>query len=174
IITALTNVSANENELFTLQVVANDPDGDALTYSLTEYPEGMEISATDSIRWTPGFTQSGDYTVNVKVTDGRGGETTVSFSLTVIDVPNEYCMNNPFPNPFKQITTIEYSLPKETYVLIAIYNISGQAVCVLKDEVQSIGYYSIKWNAKDMPSGQYFCNFKSKKFTKTKKMVLVK
>jgi len=173
-ITALTNGSVNENELFTLQVVANDPDGDALTYSLTEFPEGMAISATGTINWAPDYTQSGDHPVTVKVTDGRGGETTESFTLTVIDVPYEYCVNNPFPNPFNHGTTIEYSLPEETHVLITIYNISGQAVCVLKDEVQSTGYYSIKWSAKDMPSGQYICNLKTKKFTKTKKMLLLK
>jgi len=80
-----------------------------------------------------------------------------------------------YPNPFNPATTIEYSIPLDGHVTLAIYNASGQTVGVLKDDdYQTAGYYSITWNAANMPSGLYFCTLKANGFTETRKMALVK
>ncbi|MBA7519200.1 hypothetical protein ES705_11275 [subsurface metagenome] len=56
---------------YTYDVDATDPDGDALTYSLTTFPGGMAINfQTGVITWTPGTGQVGDHPVTVVVTDG--------------------------------------------------------------------------------------------------------
>ncbi len=68
---------------YSYQVVATDPDGDALTYQLTQAPSGMTVSATGLIAWTPTAAQTGPQSVSLDVTDGRGGKATQTFTVTV-------------------------------------------------------------------------------------------
>ncbi|MBT4485214.1 MAG: T9SS type A sorting domain-containing protein [Candidatus Latescibacteria bacterium] len=79
-----------------------------------------------------------------------------------------------YPNPFNASTTIEYTLSRFTHATVTIYNISGQAVVVLKDEHQQAGKHTITWNAEDIPSGLYFCTMKANGISETKKMLLLK
>ena len=84
-ITPISNLEINENELFTQQVEATDPDDDVLTYSILYFPDGMVISETGEISWTPDYTQSGHYVISVRVNDGKM-TTSESFSLAVNNV----------------------------------------------------------------------------------------
>lgn len=69
---------------FTYDVVAIDPDGDPLAYSLDESPNGMSVSAiAGTIRWTPTADQLGARSVVVRVIDGQGGFATQSFTINV-------------------------------------------------------------------------------------------
>ena len=87
--------------------------------------------------------------------------------------PEDYSLTNS-PNPFNPTTTIEYSIPKETRVVLKIYNITGQEIAVLRDFIESAGSHSVIWDAKGMPSGVYFCSMKAEGYTGTKKMMLVR
>ena len=76
--------SGSEGSLYGYDVQASDPDGDALTYSLTTSPAGMTIDpTTGAIQWTPGHDQTGDHLVEVLVADGKGGSDTQSWTITV-------------------------------------------------------------------------------------------
>ena len=88
--------------------------------------------------------------------------------------PAGFSLSNNYPNPFNPSTTIEYSIPQDSHVILTIYNVSGQRISVLKDAFQTAGNYSVTWNATGVPSGLYFCNLKANGFTKTREMVLVK
>ncbi len=84
--TAATTRSAEEETEFWLDVDATDEDSDTLTYSISTYPTSMVInSSTGNITWTPTNTQAIAYThaVVVNVSDGNGGEDTLSFNVTV-------------------------------------------------------------------------------------------
>ncbi len=75
-------------ERYEYAVVANDPDGDALTYSLNQAPEGMTIEGTTGlISWDPSIDQQGEQVVAIRVEDGRGGAVGQAYTVTVI-VPN--------------------------------------------------------------------------------------
>jgi len=79
-----TSTNATEKQLYTYDVNATDPDNDALTYSLTNAPAGMNIdSASGLISWTPAVGQAGSYTVAILVEDLRGGTATQNFTLNV-------------------------------------------------------------------------------------------
>lgn len=62
--------------------MAVDDDGDRLTYSIDTGPPNMTIDdATGKVAWTPSST--GDFTVRIKVSDGRGGEAVQEFTVHV-------------------------------------------------------------------------------------------
>jgi hypothetical protein len=84
-ITSTPSTAATEEMLYSYQVQAGDIDaGDTLIYSLTTAPSGMMIDANIGlISWTPIVDQAGTHNVVVLVSDGNGGTTTQSFTVTV-------------------------------------------------------------------------------------------
>ena len=64
-------------------VKVSDPDGEPLTYSLTQAPDGMEIDELGRITWTPDATNLGVNPVEITITDSRGGTVTQTFNITV-------------------------------------------------------------------------------------------
>lgn len=89
-------------------------------------------------------------------------------------IPSEYGLAQNYPNPFNPATTISYQLPKDELVELKIYNLLGQEVSTLVNELQEAGYYDIKFDASSLPSGIYFYKLKAGKFTAVKKMILMK
>jgi len=83
-----------------------------------------------------------------------------------------------YPNPFNSSTTISFYLDKQAEVNITIYNVLGQKVFTLNQNMLS-GQNRIEWNAKDnsgmdLPSGIYFYNLKTKEFSETKKLIFLR
>ena len=103
-------------------------------------------------------------------------------------LPETWNLSQNYPNPFNPTTTIQYALPQgdrrlETgdgiYTTLKIYNILGQEVETLVDEVKEAGYYSVTWDGKDdsgrdVSSGVYFYRLMAGNFTATKRMVLMR
>ncbi len=84
-----------------------------------------------------------------------------------------------YPNPFNPVTNIAYSINETGNVTIDVYNLKGQLVKSLVDEVIEIGDHIVTWNGRDnsnksVSSGVYFYKMKSSNFTSTKKMILIK
>ncbi len=112
---------------------------------------------------------------NIRICEQEG-------SVTLIDdleVPREYSLQQNYPNPFNPTTTIAFSLPQNSMVSLKIYDILGNEIRILIDEVQPAGTHSIVWEGKDdrglqVASGIYFCRFKSEGFTETKRMILIR
>lgn len=84
VITSTPTTGANAKTEYSYQVLAHDPDGDLLTYTLEEGPAGMEISPAGKITWTPTEDLIGrTFTVKLKVEDGYGGRASQEYELTV-------------------------------------------------------------------------------------------
>ena len=84
-----------------------------------------------------------------------------------------------FPNPFNPVTTIKYNLSKQENVSLRVYNIRGQLVRTLVDEVQEGGSYSVVWSGesdsgRNMASGLYFYRFEAGEYRAVRRMVLLK
>lgn len=104
----------------------------------------------------------------------------------VSELPTVFALNQNYPNPFNPSTQIKYALPKESAVTLRIYNVLGQEVVTLVDNVpKSAGYYTVLWNGRNrsgsqVASGIYFYRIEAKPtngeatFTDLKKMVLLK
>jgi hypothetical protein len=94
-------------------------------------------------------------------------------------LPLTFSLSQNYPNPFNPQTVIQYALPHEGHVNILVYNVLGQKVKVLKDEVEEAGYKTLTWDGKDetgseVASGIYFYRLQAKNFVKCKKMLLLK
>jgi len=79
-----------------------------------------------------------------------------------------------YPNPFNSSIAIAYDLNAKTSVRIAVYNLLGQEIKVLREGIQQPGSYRIIWNARDCPSGIYFCRVKTTDFSQAIRMVLLR
>ncbi|MDP2209925.1 MAG: choice-of-anchor D domain-containing protein [Bacteroidota bacterium] len=98
-----------------------------------------------------------------------------------VAIPKEFALEQNYPNPFNPTTTIKYALPDEAKVTINIFNILGQKVETLIDDIQSAGYKDIKWNTKSLASGIYYyrleatsVNNPSQRFIQIRKMILLR
>jgi len=90
-----------------------------------------------------------------------------------------FSLSENYPNPFNPETDISFSLPERTQVSLIIYNILGEKVKTLVNEVMEPGAHTAHWNGKDesgssVASGIYFYRLKAKSFDQTMKMVLMK
>jgi len=84
---SMPSAQAPVDQLYSYIVVAEDIDGDNLTYTLAIHPSGMTINATNgAISWTPTSSQVGDHEVVINVSDGRSGSASQSFTAIVTDV----------------------------------------------------------------------------------------
>jgi len=84
-----------------------------------------------------------------------------------------------YPNPFNPTTTIAYSVKEAAPVKLEIYNIKGQKVRTLVNDVMTAGNHSVVWNGhddngKNVGSGVYFYRMTTPKFSSTQKMLLMK
>lgn len=90
------------------------------------------------------------------------------------NIPTTYELNQNYPNPFNPTTTISYSIPREGNVTLKIYNMLGQEVKSLVNEIKNVGNYRVSFDASSLSSGVYFYRIQSGEFMMTKKMVLIK
>jgi len=89
-------------------------------------------------------------------------------------IPTTYAIYQNYPNPFNPTTIIEYQVPEQSHILLKIYNLLGQEIASLVDEVKIAGRYSIEWIAEGTPSGIYLYRLTAGDFTQTKRMTLIK
>ena len=93
--------------------------------------------------------------------------------------PYRWSLSHNYPNPFNPSTTILYSLATRSHVTITIYNVLGQEVNVIVDDVKSAGEYDASWDGADfggrgVASGIYFYRLSADAHTETAKMVLLR
>jgi hypothetical protein len=97
-------------------------------------------------------------------------------------IPTDFYLSDNYPNPFNPTTVIEYSIP-EVYdnipVLLDVYNVLGQKVRTLVDDIQNSGFYTVRWDGTNehgtsVASGLYIYVLRAGDFTDRKKMMLTK
>jgi hypothetical protein len=98
----------------------------------------------------------------------------IANSLITTVAPESFSLSQNYPNPFNPSTIINYSVAKDGFVSLKIYNNIGQQVAELMNGVQAAGEYNALFNAIGLPSGVYFYKLEANGFADTKKMILVK
>ncbi len=94
--------------------------------------------------------------------------------VEVIEFPNRFALHPAFPNPFNPVTTISYDVLDDGFVTINIYNVSGQKVASLVNDVQTAGKHQAGWYPNNIPSGIYFCKMTTGKNVFTQKLLYLK
>ena len=141
-------------------------DGDVLegtpfrenTYGLFVFEWGdstqsVQLSLTTSVKDQPGFT---------------------------VITPDDYQLQQNFPNPFNPETNIQFSLPLNKAVSLKIYNSVGQEVrTLLANESLPQGTHTVRWDSRDnqgnqVASGVYLYKLVFGNFSKSKTMTLVR
>ena len=91
-------------------------------------------------------------------------------------IPDKYLLNQNYPNPFNPGTIISYSIPKNEFVTLKIYDISGKEVTTIVNSYQIAGSYNINFSIDNykLSSGIYFYSLKTKDFDQTRKMIYLK
>lgn len=89
--------------------------------------------------------------------------------------PYSYFLFNNYPNPFNPTTTITYEIAVVGHVDLKVYDVLGQRVATLVNEVQTPGRYSVKFDGSRFASGVYFFRLTtSNGFQQVRKMLLEK
>ncbi|OGU37221.1 MAG: hypothetical protein A2315_03975 [Ignavibacteria bacterium RIFOXYB2_FULL_35_12] len=121
-----------------------------------------------------GFTSSygaGDKDVWLLHTDLNG---TVGIEDKISGTANAYILEQNYPNPFNPTTTIQFSVPKQSFVTLRIYDILGKNIMKLVDDELQPGEYKINFDADNLSSGIYFYQLNSSEFVSVRKMMLIR
>jgi hypothetical protein len=93
--------------------------------------------------------------------------------------PVEFSLEQNYPNPFNPVTIIRYSLLSKSLVRLKVYNLLGEEVTTLINELKEAGSYEVEFNShsgsvRNLPSGVYLYRINAGEYTATKKMILLK
>jgi hypothetical protein len=96
-----------------------------------------------------------------------------------VQIPGEFVLRAPYPNPFNPSVNIEFELPQPENVTVVIYDLLGRAVKQLVNGYQPAGSHRLVWNGKtadnkNAPSGMYFVRAQVRDFSMVKKMMLMR
>ena len=103
-----------------------------------------------------------------------------SNGLRNAEIPETFELAQNFPNPFNPATTIKFGLPEKSPVFLIIYNILGEAVATLINNVDmEAGWHLMVWDGKDhagnaVSSGLYLYQLRTGDTVLTRKMMLIK
>jgi hypothetical protein len=92
--------------------------------------------------------------------------------------PLSFQLYQNYPNPFNSLTNIVFEIPVDTRVSIDLFNVLGQKIVNLTDQIYSPGIHRLTWSARDatetvVSSGMYFLRMKTSGYEKVNKMLLL-
>ncbi len=89
-------------------------------------------------------------------------------------LPANFILEQNYPNPANPSTIINYSLPYGRFITLDVYNTLGIEIKSLVKGYKSAGNHSVIFNADDVPSGVYLYTLRAGKFSKTRKLLVLK
>jgi hypothetical protein len=118
--------------------------------------------------------EEGNYTYRLKQIDFDGTYTYSSEVSVEVELPLEYTLEQNYPNPFNPTTTINYAIAEDGFVKLAVYNMLGEEVATIVNNIQKAGRYEVNFNASGLSSGVYIYRIETTNFTSSKKLMLMK
>lgn len=89
-------------------------------------------------------------------------------------IPGNVVLDQNFPNPFNPSTTIGYSIPEKSWVILTVHDVIGRLVKTLIDEVRTSGAHTVVFDASDLPAGSYFYRLATGSTLLTRRLTVLK
>lgn len=91
-----------------------------------------------------------------------------------INIPEHLTLFQNYPNPFNPTTTIQFTIPVRGNVKLKVFDLLGNEVATLVNEIKEPGSYNVIFDGSKLSSGVYFCSLFSTGMVKTRKLILLK
>jgi hypothetical protein len=179
------NTINHSNGKYANQISANGSDAFNILHFWLKPDEHPAIRAIHNGMFGTGkvvFTTFGFETISAEEVRSIFAEKVINWLNLPTDVevdpslnpPVDFSLSQNFPNPFNPTTSIKFSVPETTPVTIKVYDVLGNEIAVLLDEVKDAGTYKIAYNATETASGVYFYQIKASGFVAVKKMSILR
>jgi len=158
----------------------NQPEGGSSEWEKIAFIQGNGNTTWHSIyTYADLKLQSGTYQYRIKQIDYNGNYEYFDLAGSVlIDNPRVFSVGQNYPNPSNPKSKIEFELPVSGLVSIKLYNMLGEEVSIIINEMKEAGYYSAEFDGSNLASGVYVYRIvaegNGQRFSGTKKMILVK
>jgi hypothetical protein len=86
----------------------------------------------------------------------------------------DFSLSQNYPNPFNPVTKIQFSIPKNEFVTLKVFDVLGKEVAVLINEAKPAGVYDAYFDASKLSSGVYFYKLETSSFSDVKRMIVTK
>ena len=119
------------------------------------------------------------YRKTIRVLEYTGATGLVDQNYNII-TPEDYKLENNYPNPFNPTTTINFALPIQNKISLKIYDMLGKEIATLiNNEVYEKGNFEVSWDGTNnqgykVASGNYIATLIYGNFSKSIKMTLLK
>jgi photosystem II stability/assembly factor-like uncharacterized protein len=117
---------------------------------------------------------NGIYLYRLKQIDFDGSFEYSKIVEVQIEIPNEFSLEQNFPNPFNPSTIISWQSSVAGHQTIKVYDVLGNEAVTLVNEFKPAGKHQVKFNAEGFSSGVYFYTIIADGFVKTRKMIILK
>ena len=151
----------------------------SISGGLSPYPRDYIIDRDGVVRYT-----NTEYDVRTMelIIEGLLEYHQTGIEEETIYIPSEYRLEQNYPNPFNPTTDIRCQIADSRFPIhttLTVYNILGQEIRILVDEIMQPGTYTITWDGKDhkdnqVASGFYFYRLSAGDFADTRRMVLLR
>jgi len=100
--------------------------------------------------------------------------TEMAVSISTDQIPDQFTLEQNFPNPFNPVTQIRFALTEQSDVRLTVYNMLGQRVAVLVNERKPAGWHTVTFDASELSSGIYLYQIRAGENTAIRKFTLLK
>ena len=153
---------------------------------------GVFLSTNNGASWTPIGLTNKDITSIAVSPNGKGdtnlfagtysdgvwrrplSEIVTSVERLSPDFPAHFSLEQNYPNPFNPTTNIGFRIVNRGFVSLKVYDVLGNEVAILVNEVKPAGIYEVTWNAGNLSSGVYFYKLQAGSYDETKRMLMMK
>ncbi len=142
------------------------------------------VAETGASSWNDPEIGPWGFHYQVSAVDHAGNESLTTQTEMVSDIPGPgnqaiFALKNAVPNPFNPMTSIEYTLPERSSVVLKIYDVSGREIRTLVSDVQAPGRHTVQWKGLDnqggsVASGVYLYRLRAAGKEQWRRMTLLK
>jgi hypothetical protein len=191
------NISQNNQTIFLVRTINSLPANwlSSLCFDVNCYPPNVDsVTTTEvvqpsdtvevSVHFYPDLAIVGTGHVQIQIGTMHNPTIRTTMNLTATTEPsavndqitpiNSFKLVQNYPNPFNPTTKISFAIPQTTNVTLKVYNITGNEVATLINQVKGAGTYNVEFNGKNLSSGVYFYKLTAGKFTAVRKMILLR